>query len=202
MEPFVDHYKVLQLDPGADFDVIQAVYRRLARKYHPDVAPGPEAAERMAAINAVGRVLRDAERRAAFDRARALRVSGWWEGNAVPPPAPSAGHTAPGGGAESARDRGRRPDGDGIWARRHDGAPGPPPGPASGTVLDFGRYAGWSLAQIARHDPEFLEWFERMPIARPYGREIDAVLRQVGRRDQPAAPKAPEAERRGLFRRR
>ena len=201
MEPFVDHYKVLQLDPDADFDVIQAVYRRLARKYHPDVAPGPEAAERMAAINAAWQVLRDAERRAAFDRARALRLSGPWDGKNAPAAANQANSRAP-AAAESQRERGRRHDGDGIWARPRDGGTGPPPGPASGTVLDFGRYAGWSLAQIARHDPEFLEWFERMPIARPYGREIDAVLRQVGRRDQPAPPKPPEAERRGLFRRR
>ena len=39
----VDLYKVLQVDPEAEHEVVQAAYRRLARKYHPDLAPGPEA---------------------------------------------------------------------------------------------------------------------------------------------------------------
>ncbi len=47
-----DPYKILQVDPEAEDEVIAAAYRRLARKYHPDVATGPEAAARMAAINA------------------------------------------------------------------------------------------------------------------------------------------------------
>src|SRR3989304_2029900 len=38
-----DHYKVLQVDPEAEAEVVQAAYRRLARKYHPDVAESPEA---------------------------------------------------------------------------------------------------------------------------------------------------------------
>ena len=44
------------------------------------------------------------------------------------------------------------------------------------TVLDFGRYSGWSLDQIARKDPDFLEWLARMPIGRPYRSEIEALL--------------------------
>jgi curved DNA-binding protein CbpA len=51
-----------------------------------------------------------------------------------------------------------------------------PPGPASGTVLDFGRYAGWSFGQIARHDPDFLEWLARAPIGRSFRAEIEAIL--------------------------
>ncbi|MDQ3871052.1 MAG: J domain-containing protein, partial [Chloroflexota bacterium] len=70
MDGFVDHYKVLQVDPDAELDVIKAAYRRLARKYHPDVAAGAEAAERMAVINAAWRVLRDPRRRAEHDAAR------------------------------------------------------------------------------------------------------------------------------------
>ena len=45
----VDPYKVLQVDSEAEDEVIQAAYRRLARKYHPDLMPGPEAEARMAA---------------------------------------------------------------------------------------------------------------------------------------------------------
>ena len=40
----LDAYKVLQVDPEAEDEVIKAAYRRLARKYHPDLAAGPEAA--------------------------------------------------------------------------------------------------------------------------------------------------------------
>src|SRR6185503_6920786 len=65
-----DPYKVLQVDSEAEDEVIQAAYRRLAQKYHPDVASGPDAAARMAAINAAWEVLRDPTRRAAHDRSR------------------------------------------------------------------------------------------------------------------------------------
>jgi curved DNA-binding protein CbpA len=53
-----------------------------------------------------------------------------------------------------------------------------PPGRSThaSTVLDFGRYAGWSLDQISRKDPDFLEWLARMPIGRPYRSEIEALL--------------------------
>ena len=80
-----------------------------------------------------------------------------------------------------------------------DGAAGPPPGNASGSVLTFGRYSGWSLAEIARGDLEYIEWLDRTPIGRPYRDEIDTILRRAGRR------KSAEVEptgRRGLFRRR
>ncbi len=57
------------------------------------------------------------------------------------------------------------------------GEAGPPPrGVARGTVLDFGRYKGWSLGQIATHDPDFLEWLERSPAGRQYRAEIMALL--------------------------
>ncbi len=67
-----DYYRILQVDPDAEPEVIHAAYRRLAAKYHPDVNPEPEAAERMAEINAAYGVLRDPEQRAAYDRARGV----------------------------------------------------------------------------------------------------------------------------------
>jgi hypothetical protein len=79
------------------------------------------------------------------------------------------------------------------------GAAGPPPGNASGSVLNFGRYAGWSIGEIGRTDLEYLEWLDRAPIGRPYRDEIDAILRRAGRR-RSAATEAND--RRGLFRRR
>lgn len=65
-----DPYKVLQIDPSAEADVIEAAYRRLAKRYHPDVTADPEAQARMVQLNLARDVLRDPVRRAAVDRAR------------------------------------------------------------------------------------------------------------------------------------
>ena len=40
----------------------------------------------------------------------------------------------------------------------------------------FGRYAGWTLGQIKRADPEFLEWLMRVPAGRTLKREIGQLL--------------------------
>ena len=48
--------------------------------------------------------------------------------------------------------------------------------------MSFGRYTGWTLGEIGRTDLEYLEWLDRMPIGRAFGPEIDALLRQHGRR--------------------
>lgn len=64
-------YKVLQVDSEAEPEVIDAAYRRLASKYHPDKDPSPAATERMKQINAAYEVLKDAERRAEHDEERA-----------------------------------------------------------------------------------------------------------------------------------
>ncbi len=76
---------------------------------------------------------------------------------------------------------------------------GPPPGNPSGSVLNFGRYVGWSLGEIGRHDVEYIEWLDRTPIGRIYQVELDEILRTQGRRVS-AAP--AEDTTRGLFRRR
>lgn len=66
-----DLYKTLQVDPEADAEVIEAAYRRLARKYHPDVHPSPAAGEWMKQLNAAYEVLRQPDRRAVYDGQRA-----------------------------------------------------------------------------------------------------------------------------------
>ena len=62
-----DYYAVLQVDPQAEMEVIQAAYRRLAAKYHPDVDPSPKSSERMRLLNAAHEVLSDPEKRKAYD---------------------------------------------------------------------------------------------------------------------------------------
>ena len=71
----IDPYKILQVDSEAEDEVIQAAYRRLARKYHPDLAATDEAAQRMSAINAAWELIGDPAARQAFDRARAAEAA-------------------------------------------------------------------------------------------------------------------------------
>jgi curved DNA-binding protein CbpA len=202
----IDPYKTLQVDPEAEDEVIVAAYRRLARKYHPDMGGGGEARDRMAAINAAWELIGEPAKRAAFDRERAVqaamarRASEAAAPTAAPPPASTtrppdivsrdwtSGRSSVGGGYEPSM---RKADG--------HAAAGPPPGSPSGSVLTFGRFAGWSLGEVARADLEYLEWLDRMPIGRPYRDEIDAILRRTGRR---RSADVEAAERRGLFRRR
>ena len=65
-----DYYAILQVHPRADKEIIEAAYRRLAAKYHPDVNPSPDAAERMKEINVAYEALSNAARRAQYDAAR------------------------------------------------------------------------------------------------------------------------------------
>jgi len=84
----VDYYAVLQVHPDADLEVIDAAYRQLMKKYHPDVAGDDprkiaENHRRATAINQAYAVLRDPRQRLEYDRAR-LRVG------TRPPPPPSS----------------------------------------------------------------------------------------------------------------
>ena len=225
----LDPYKTLQVDSEAEEEVIQAAYRRLAQKYHPDVASGPDAAARMAAINAAWEILRDPARRAAHDLGRHLAARDEERAAAARAAQPDARHApgpsgrSPGApGPTSAASHGpgvpprppetvssdwtsgRSSQGGGYDPREMGapdglGAAGPPPGNPSGAVLNFGRFAGWSLGEIARHDLDYIEWLDRMPIGRSFRDELDAILRQAGRRKSAASE---AQERRGLFRRR
>ena len=149
MLPLDDPYQVLQVHPEAEPEVIRAAYRTLALKYHPDVSAGSQ--DRMAALNHAWGILRNASTRAAYDQARAEAQ----RTPAVPKP------EAP------------RPEASYAMSTP---MPTTPPGRPSGSLLDFGRYAGWSLGQIATADPVYLEWLARTPIGRSFNREIHALL--------------------------
>ncbi len=79
-----DYYKMLQVDPEADADVIAAAYRRLSLKYHPDTNRAADATRRMQEINEAYEVLKDAARRARYDLESAALTSGY--GHAGPGP--------------------------------------------------------------------------------------------------------------------
>lgn len=61
-------YQMLQVDPAADPDVIEAAFRRLAMKYHPDTSTDPDASMRMREILEARECLGDPERRLQYDR--------------------------------------------------------------------------------------------------------------------------------------
>ena len=140
-----DPFRILQVQPDADPDVVSAAYRVLARKVHPDAStPRGEAAERrMIDLNWAYAIVRDPVKRAKWesDRRRA------------PPPTPaeSATHGAPRGPLDA------------------DGA---------GLRLDFGRYEGWTLGEVARRDPDYLDWLRRHASGARYRDAIDILLRK------------------------
>ena len=66
---FKDYYRTLGVARDASADDITAAYRKLARKFHPDVSKEKDAEVRFKEIGEAGEVLRDPEKRAAYDSA-------------------------------------------------------------------------------------------------------------------------------------
>jgi len=156
IDPKRTHYKVLMLAETADAEIIATVYRKLAQRYHPDVDRTAEAAHRMAEINEAYSILRDPEKRMKYDAWLASRRD------------------------RRQSDRFIRQQGDMPY-----GEAGTPVGPAQGSVVEFGRYSGWTLGQIKRADAEYLEWLVRVPAGRHLRDEIATMLRAPSR----AAPR-------------
>jgi curved DNA-binding protein CbpA len=141
-----DAYRVLQVDPHADPDVIAAAYRVLARKLHPDA--GSADAARMAELNEAYARLRDPEERRRYDRERRAGIQ-----RAAAPVVPAP---------------------DGIpFSQPSDGR------------LDFGRYEGWTLEEVARRDVDYLRWLQRHASGARHRAEIAQILRRYGSDETP-----------------
>lgn len=80
---FKDYYAVLGVEPSAGDAEIKTAYRRLARKYHPDVSKEAGAEDQFKAINEAYEALRDPQKRAAYDQ---LRAQGYRPGEEFRPP--------------------------------------------------------------------------------------------------------------------
>jgi curved DNA-binding protein CbpA len=63
-----DYYRILQVQPSAEHETIHAAYKRLSRKYHPDMNKSPDATRQMQDINEAYAVLSDPQKRAEYDR--------------------------------------------------------------------------------------------------------------------------------------
>ena len=93
---FKDYYEVMGVPRGATQDEIKRAYRKLARKFHPDVSKEKDAEERFKELQEAHEVLKDPEKRAAYDQLGA----DWRQGQDFRPP-PDWGK-----GFEFSRDRG------------------------------------------------------------------------------------------------
>jgi len=80
---FKDYYAILGVEPSAGDAEIKTAYRRLARKYHPDVSKEAGAEDRFKAVNEAYEALRDPEKRKAYDQ---LRARGYRPGQEFRPP--------------------------------------------------------------------------------------------------------------------
>lgn len=173
MESERDLYRVLQVDPDAHESVIRAAYRALARLYHPDGAD-PDG-DRMTELNSAYELLRNPTRRRAYDAGRRLaarRAPGGAGGTHLRPVGPGPAATD---GAESTTGTSQ-----GVAERP---SPAPPVGAfararpnANSPRLDFGRYQGWTLADLARSDPDYLRWLRRHSSGLRYRAEINRLL--------------------------
>ncbi|MDX3933401.1 MAG: DnaJ C-terminal domain-containing protein [Stenotrophomonas sp.] len=132
---FKDYYATLGVEPSAGDAEIKTAYRRLARKYHPDVSKEAGAEEKFKGINEAYEALRDPQKRAAYDQ---LKAQGYRPGEEfnVPPNYGGGGgfdfEEVFGGGAGGANG-GFSDFFESLFARQRGGAGrGPGPGFSSG----------------------------------------------------------------------
>lgn len=153
-------YEVLGVPRNASVRQIRVAYLARARRAHPDLV-GQRGLDDMRTLNEAWGVLKDPERRSAFDVANG--------GPATTPPTNS----------RARKGDPNRP----FWT----GAAGPPPGRPSGTVLDFGIYAGWSLGEISRRDRGYLLWLRNHPEGAAVRQEVMRLIDPEA--DRPAEPR-------------
>ena len=167
MSASTDLYRMLRVQPNAEPYTIRAAYRRLAWQYHPDVGGSQRT---MAALNEAWRILRDPDARARYDGRHSSVTLG------EPAHRTAAARPTRGAGQPPAEARDEQPTGPDPAVQATTGR-SPAAGRREGsTVLDFGRYEGWSLVQLATADPDYLEWLARTSIGRRLQPEIAALL--------------------------
>jgi DnaJ-class molecular chaperone len=182
-----DYYKVLQVDAEADPEVITAAFRVLARRLHPDRDLTGVHEIRMSELNRAYGVLRKPETRRDYDAERAERMRPVGPGLGQEGSSPQMAHAARPMGVDGT------PDGDsmvgGGLTRRMAMGNASGAHEASGredVQLDFGRYAGSSIRELARRDPDYLRWLARHSSGIRFRGEIARILKEPI--DDPYAP--------------
>jgi curved DNA-binding protein CbpA len=181
-----DYYKVLQVDPEASPAVIAAAYKVLAKRFHPETDLTGVHEIRLAELNRAHDVLKDPASRRRYDLERVERLHPVGPGLEPEPMQPPVLVVPP---RHASADG--TPDGDAMLTRT-GAISRPPPTTAEVSLsagdlrLDFGRYEGWSLTELAKQDPAYLRWLARHSSGLRYRREIAKVLGEP--LDDPYAP--------------
>jgi curved DNA-binding protein len=116
---YKDYYKLMGVARDASQDDIKRAYRKLARKFHPDVSKEPDAATRFKELGEAYEVLKDPEKRAAYDQLG----SNWQQGQEFrPPPGWEQGFDFSGGGYTDAGAEGFSDFFETLFGRQFGGA--------------------------------------------------------------------------------
>lgn len=149
-----DHYKTLHVDPEADPDVITAAFKTLSKKLHPETDFTGIQEYHLAELTRSYKILHDPAERKAYDLRRIFRLRAMGPGGdeeEIEAPLHLAERVqAHMNGADAGADR----------------------------RLDFGRYAGQSLRDIATTDVEYLRWLSRHSSGIRYRSEIIKLLNE------------------------
>ena len=160
-----DYYKTLEVDPEADPDVIAAAYRVLAKgvRAKHDLEEADQI--RLAELDLAYAILSNPAQRRAFDARRTPDTVAVGPGYVY------------GNGNGHAYDAAARLAAGPLSERLAAGLHGESLG---ALTINFGRYAGWTLNEIAGSDPEYLQWLSRHSSGIRYRR---AILRRLRERE-------------------
>ena len=95
---YKDYYEIMGVDRDATQDEIKRAYRKLARKYHPDVSKEADAEQKFKQVGEAYEVLKDPEKRVAYDQLGKAGAAGAAGEGFTPPPNWDAGFEFSGGG--------------------------------------------------------------------------------------------------------
>lgn len=158
-------YRLLQVDPEADPDVISAAFKALAAKLHPERDFTGIDEYRLAELKRAHALLIDPARRSAFD-AESTQVA--FSVGAAP--------------EQAGPFRNRWTLADRLAANQADDE-------SAQLRIDFGRYSGHTLGELLRTDPDYLRWLSRHSSGIRFRRPIMRLLAQLESEHSPAAVK-------------